>query len=68
MVNLTMVKKPVTMKMLNNVQNQLFQLTIIDKKGTFDEIVKTALVFLIVGRTMINIKNISLKFSTKTSG
>jgi hypothetical protein len=36
-----MVKKPVTREMLNNVQNQLFQLTIIDdKKGTFDEIVK----------------------------
>jgi ABC-type nitrate/sulfonate/bicarbonate transport system substrate-binding protein len=33
-------KKPVTREMLNNVQNQLFQLTIIDKKGTFDEIVK----------------------------
>jgi ABC-type nitrate/sulfonate/bicarbonate transport system substrate-binding protein len=33
-------KKPVTGEMLNNVQNQLFQLTIIDKKGTFDEIVK----------------------------
>ena len=27
-------------KMLNNVQNQLFQLKIIDKKGTFDAIVK----------------------------
>lgn len=33
-------KKPVTEKMLNNVQNQLFQLKIIDKKVTFDEIVK----------------------------
>lgn len=28
-------------KLLNNVQNQLFQLKIIDKIGTFDEIVKT---------------------------
>jgi hypothetical protein len=27
--------------LLNNVQNQLFQLKIIDKKGTFEEIVKT---------------------------
>jgi len=33
-------KKPLTEKMLNNVQNQLFQLKIIDKKVTFDEIVK----------------------------
>jgi ABC-type nitrate/sulfonate/bicarbonate transport system substrate-binding protein len=30
-----------TEKTLNKVQNQLFQLKIIDKKGTFDEIVKT---------------------------
>jgi ABC-type nitrate/sulfonate/bicarbonate transport system substrate-binding protein len=33
-------EKPLTIEMLNNVQNQLFQLKIIDKKGTFDEIVK----------------------------
>ena len=33
-------EKPLTTKMLNNVQNQLFQLKIIDKIGTFDEIVK----------------------------
>jgi ABC-type nitrate/sulfonate/bicarbonate transport system substrate-binding protein len=33
-------KKPLTEKMLNNIQNQLFQLKIIDKKVTFDEIVK----------------------------
>lgn len=33
-------KKPLTEKMLNNVQNQLFQLKIIDKKVTFDKIVK----------------------------
>lgn len=33
-------QKTVTEKMLNKVQNQLFQLKIIDKKGTFDEIVK----------------------------
>jgi mannose/fructose/N-acetylgalactosamine-specific phosphotransferase system component IIB len=33
MVNINgMVKKPVTKEMLNNVQNQLFQLTIIDKR------------------------------------
>lgn len=34
-------QKPLTEKMLNKVQNQLFQLKIIDKKGTFEEIVKT---------------------------
>jgi ABC-type nitrate/sulfonate/bicarbonate transport system substrate-binding protein len=34
-------QEKVTEKMLNKVQNQLFQLKIIDKKGTFDEIVKT---------------------------
>lgn len=33
-------KKTLTEKMLNNIQNQLFQLKIIDKKVTFDEIVK----------------------------
>ncbi|SEF93982.1 substrate-binding domain-containing protein [Flavobacterium urumqiense] len=33
-------KKSLTEKMLNNVQNQLFQLKIIDKKVTFDKIVK----------------------------
>jgi ABC-type nitrate/sulfonate/bicarbonate transport system substrate-binding protein len=33
-------QKTVTEKMLNKVQNQLFQLKIIDKKATFDEIVK----------------------------
>jgi ABC-type nitrate/sulfonate/bicarbonate transport system substrate-binding protein len=34
-------QKPLTPKMLNKVQNQLFQLKIIDKKGTFEDIVKT---------------------------
>ena len=33
-------EKPLTTEMLNNVQNQLFQLKIIDKIGTFDEIVE----------------------------
>jgi DNA-binding ferritin-like protein (Dps family) len=33
-------QKALTEKMLNKVQNQLFQLKIIDKKGTFDAIVK----------------------------
>ncbi|MFV7236596.1 substrate-binding domain-containing protein [Flavobacterium sp. ZB4R12] len=33
-------QKPLTEKMLNKVQNQLFQLKIINKKGTFDKIVK----------------------------
>jgi ABC-type nitrate/sulfonate/bicarbonate transport system substrate-binding protein len=33
-------QKPLAKEMLNKVQNQLFQLKIIDKKGTFDEIVK----------------------------
>jgi ABC-type nitrate/sulfonate/bicarbonate transport system substrate-binding protein len=33
-------EKPLTIEMLNNVQNQLFQLKIIDKISTFDEIVK----------------------------
>jgi ABC-type nitrate/sulfonate/bicarbonate transport system substrate-binding protein len=33
-------QKPLDKDMLNKVQNQLFQLKIIDKKGTFDEIVK----------------------------
>jgi ABC-type nitrate/sulfonate/bicarbonate transport system substrate-binding protein len=33
-------EKPLTEKMLNNVQNQLFQLKIIHKISTFDEIVK----------------------------
>lgn len=32
--------KPLTIEMLNNVQNQLFQLKLINKIGTFDEIVK----------------------------
>lgn len=34
-------QKPLTEKVLNKIQNQLFQLKIIDKKGTFDAIVKT---------------------------
>jgi ABC-type nitrate/sulfonate/bicarbonate transport system substrate-binding protein len=34
-------QNPLAKEMLNKVQNQLFQLKIIDKKGTFDEIVKT---------------------------
>ncbi|MFV8465330.1 substrate-binding domain-containing protein [Flavobacterium sp. LB1P62] len=34
-------QKPLVEKMLNKVQNQLFQLKIIDKKGTFEDIVKT---------------------------
>ncbi|TDE49198.1 substrate-binding domain-containing protein [Flavobacterium sp. GT3P67] len=34
-------QKPLSEKMLNKVQNQLFQLKIIDKKGTFEDIVKT---------------------------
>jgi ABC-type nitrate/sulfonate/bicarbonate transport system substrate-binding protein len=33
-------EKTLTIEMLNNVQNQLFQLKIIDKISTFDEIVK----------------------------
>jgi len=33
-------QKPLEEKMLNNIQNQLFDLKIIDKKGTFAEIVK----------------------------
>jgi ABC-type nitrate/sulfonate/bicarbonate transport system substrate-binding protein len=33
-------QKPLTNEVLNKVQNQLLQLKIIDKKGTFDEIVK----------------------------
>ena len=33
-------QKPLSVKMLNKVQNQLFQLKIIDKKGTFEDIVK----------------------------
>ena len=33
-------KKPITEKMLNKIQNQLLQLKIIDKKVTFDKIVK----------------------------
>lgn len=33
-------QKPLTEKVLNNVQNQLFELKIIDKKGTFASIVK----------------------------
>ncbi|TDE00615.1 substrate-binding domain-containing protein [Flavobacterium sandaracinum] len=34
-------QKLLTPEMLNKVQNQLFQLKIIDKKGTFEDIVKT---------------------------
>ncbi|MFV5696423.1 substrate-binding domain-containing protein [Flavobacterium sp. LB3P122] len=34
-------QKPLLEKMLNKVQNQLLQLKIIDKKGTFEDIVKT---------------------------
>ena len=34
-------QKPLSAEMLNKVQNQLLQLKIIDKKGTFEEIVKT---------------------------
>ena len=34
-------QKPLTKKVLNNVQNQLFDLKIIDKKGTFARIVKS---------------------------
>jgi len=33
-------QKPLDEKVLNNIQNQLFDLKIIDKKGTFAEIVK----------------------------
>jgi flagellar motor switch protein FliG len=33
-------EKPLTEKIINNVQNQLFQLKIIHKISTFDEIVK----------------------------
>jgi ABC-type nitrate/sulfonate/bicarbonate transport system substrate-binding protein len=32
---------PLSKNLLNNVQNQLIQLKIIDKKGTFEEVVKT---------------------------
>ncbi|WP_426063817.1 substrate-binding domain-containing protein [Flavobacterium sp. DSP2-3-1] len=34
-------QKSLSVEMLNKVQNQLFQLKIIDKKGTFEDIVKT---------------------------
>jgi len=34
-------QKPLTEKVLNKIQNQLFQLKIIDKKGTFEDIVET---------------------------
>jgi ABC-type nitrate/sulfonate/bicarbonate transport system substrate-binding protein len=34
-------QKPLAAEMLNKVQNQLFQLKIIEKKGTFEDIVKT---------------------------
>ncbi|HRM13781.1 MAG TPA: ABC transporter substrate-binding protein, partial [Flavobacterium sp.] len=34
-------QKSPSAEMLNKVQNQLFQLKIIDKKGTFENIVKT---------------------------
>ncbi|NRS87627.1 ABC-type nitrate/sulfonate/bicarbonate transport system substrate-binding protein [Flavobacterium sp. 7E] len=34
-------QNPLSKNLLNNVQNQLFQLKIIDKIGTFEEIVKT---------------------------
>jgi hypothetical protein len=33
-------EKPLTIKMINKIQNQLFQLKIIDKISTFDELVK----------------------------
>ncbi|RTZ07144.1 ABC transporter substrate-binding protein [Flavobacterium bomense] len=33
-------QKPLTVEMLNKIQNQLFQLKIIEKKGTFEDIVK----------------------------
>ena len=33
-------QKPLSEEMLNKIQNQLFDLKIIDKKGTFAEIVK----------------------------
>ncbi|RTY92013.1 ABC transporter substrate-binding protein [Flavobacterium sp. RSP46] len=33
-------QKPLTIEMLNKIQNQLFQLKIIEKKGTFEDIVK----------------------------
>lgn len=33
-------QKPLTVEMLNKIQNQLFQLKIIEKKGTFEHIVK----------------------------
>jgi hypothetical protein len=33
-------QKPLSEEMLNKVQNQLFDLAVIDKKGTFAEIVK----------------------------
>jgi len=34
-------QNPLSKNLLNNVQNQLFELQIIDKIGTFEEIVKT---------------------------
>ena len=34
-------QKTLSEKMLNKVQNQLLELKIIDKKGTFEEIVET---------------------------
>jgi len=34
-------QKPMEATVLNNVQNQLLELALIDKKGTFAEIVKT---------------------------
>jgi ABC-type nitrate/sulfonate/bicarbonate transport system substrate-binding protein len=34
-------QNPLSAEMLNKVQNQLFQLKIIEKKGTFDDIVRT---------------------------
>ncbi|MBE0393598.1 substrate-binding domain-containing protein [Flavobacterium sp. PL002] len=37
----TWSQNPLSKNLLNNVQNQLFQLKIIDKIGTFEEIVKT---------------------------
>ncbi|MBX9888928.1 MAG: ABC transporter substrate-binding protein [Flavobacteriaceae bacterium] len=37
----TWSENPMSKNLLNNVQNQLFQLKIIDKIGTFEEIVKT---------------------------
>ena len=37
----TYLEKQLDVKMLNKIQNQLFELSIIDKKGTFAEIVNS---------------------------